>query len=78
VERQNLVFAYFEAVMAAEVRVAKSEGKYSEGVSDLPASNIREQVRRCFHFPTLARRWSKAFFTALSSTRWRADAWRAR
>jgi len=61
VDRQNQLFAYFEAVMAAEVRVAKSEGKYSEGVSDLPASNIRQQVRRCFRFPTPAVGWSSGW-----------------
>jgi hypothetical protein len=30
-------------VLAAEVRMAKSEGKYSEGVSDLPANSVREE-----------------------------------
>lgn len=44
VERQNALFSYFEAVLEAEVRVAKSEGKYSEGVSDLPATSITMQV----------------------------------
>ena len=28
---QNLLFAYFMATLAAEVREAKAEGKYSEG-----------------------------------------------
>lgn len=33
--RQNLLFNYFAATLAAEIAAAKSEGRYSEGVSDL-------------------------------------------
>ncbi|KAK3286832.1 hypothetical protein CYMTET_5621 [Cymbomonas tetramitiformis] len=43
VAQQNQIFSYFAAVLAAEVRAAKSEGKYSEGVSDLPASSLQEE-----------------------------------
>ena len=42
VARQNLLFNYFLATLAAEVKAAKEEGRYSEGVSDLPVSNIPE------------------------------------
>jgi len=41
VRGQNLLFGYFTEVLAAEVKAAKAEGKYSEGVSDLGGSNIR-------------------------------------
>ena len=41
VRGQNLLFGYFTEVMEAEVKAAKAEGKYSEGVSDLSGSNIR-------------------------------------
>jgi hypothetical protein len=40
VGRQNLLFSYFQATLAAEVHAAKAEGKYSEGVSDLPGQHI--------------------------------------
>lgn len=33
--RQNLLFNYFAATLAAEIGAAKAEGRYSEGVSDL-------------------------------------------
>lgn len=33
--RQNLLFNYFAATLAAEIAAAKAEGRYSEGVSDL-------------------------------------------
>lgn len=36
--RQNLLFAYFAATLAAEVRAAKAEGRYFEGFSDLGGS----------------------------------------
>ena len=42
VGHQNLLFSYFLATLAAEVKAAKEEGRYSEGVSDLPVSDIRE------------------------------------
>lgn len=38
VARQNLLFAYFAATLAAEVRAAKAEGRYFEGFSDLGGS----------------------------------------
>ena len=41
VRGQNLLFGYFTETLAAEVKLAKAEGKYSEGVSDLSGSNIR-------------------------------------
>jgi hypothetical protein len=41
VRGQNLLFGYFTEVLEAEVKAAKAEGKYSEGVSDLSGSNIR-------------------------------------
>ncbi|KAI3433451.1 hypothetical protein D9Q98_003264 [Chlorella vulgaris] len=40
VSRQNLLFNYFQAVLGAEIRAAKAEGKYFEGVSDLPGQDI--------------------------------------
>lgn len=40
IHRQNLLFNYFLAVLSADIRTAKAEGRYSEGMSDLPASNI--------------------------------------
>ena len=40
VRGQNLLFGYFTEVFEAEVKAAKAEGKYSEGVSDLSGSNI--------------------------------------
>lgn len=40
VSKQNLLFNYFLATLGAEVRAAKEEGRYSEGVSDLPVSDI--------------------------------------
>ena len=42
VARQNLLFNYFMATLTAEIRAAKEEGRYSEGVSDLPVTNIYE------------------------------------
>lgn len=44
--RQNLLFNYFAATLAAEIAAAKAEGRYSEGVSDLQVNmpkNIPEQ-----------------------------------
>lgn len=52
VHRQNLLFNYFAAMLAATIRQAKAEGRFSEGMSDLPASQISfasaPQVRRDF------------------------------
>lgn len=42
VARQNLLFNYFTATLAACIRSAKAEGRYSEGMSDMPASNISQ------------------------------------
>ncbi|KAK9833324.1 hypothetical protein WJX81_006479 [Elliptochloris bilobata] len=38
VARQNLLFSYFAATLAAEVRSAKAEGRFFEGFSDLGGS----------------------------------------
>jgi C-terminal domain on Strawberry notch homologue len=40
VHRQNLLFNYFGAILQAELRQAKAEGRFSEGMSDLPAAQI--------------------------------------
>lgn len=40
--RQNLLFSYFACTLTAEIRAAKAEGRYFEGVSDLSGSNITE------------------------------------
>ena len=40
VARQNLLFAYFTATLGAEIRAAKAEGRYFEGVSDLGGSHV--------------------------------------
>lgn len=42
VARQNLLFSYFACTITAEIRAAKAEGRYFEGVSDLSGSNITE------------------------------------
>ena len=51
VARQNLLFSYFACTLTAEIRAAKAEGRYFEGVSDLSGSNITEilkpKVRAC-------------------------------
>ncbi|KAF8066309.1 strawberry notch-like protein [Scenedesmus sp. PABB004] len=39
--KQNLLFNYFTATLAAEIAAAKAEGRYTEGVSDLQGSSIR-------------------------------------
>jgi hypothetical protein len=38
---QNLLYRSFAATLAAETRAAAAEGNHSEGVSDLPAADIR-------------------------------------
>uniref|UniRef100_A0A1D2AC25 UBA domain-containing protein n=2 Tax=Auxenochlorella protothecoides TaxID=3075 RepID=A0A1D2AC25_AUXPR len=43
VAQQNLLFDYFQATLAAEIRSAKAEGKYFEGVSDLPGQDISRE-----------------------------------
>ena len=50
VARQNLLFAYFTATLGAEIRAAKAEGRYFEGVSDLGGSHVSKvepEVRGC-------------------------------
>eukprot|EP00775_Hariotina_reticulata_P007699 gene7699-7898_t len=39
--RQNLLFNYFAATLAAEITAARAEGRYNEGVSDLQGSSIK-------------------------------------
>lgn len=39
--KQNLLFNYFAATLAAEIAAAKAEGRYSEGVSDIHGSSIK-------------------------------------
>jgi len=43
IRKQNLLFNYFYQLLQEQIRIAKRNGKYSEGVSDLPGS----QIRRC-------------------------------
>ena len=38
--RQNLLFTYFTCTLSAEIRAAKAEGRYFEGVSDLGGSHV--------------------------------------
>ncbi len=45
VARQNLLFSYFACTLTAEIRAAKAEGRYFEGVSDLSGSNITEILK---------------------------------
>ena len=53
---QNLLFGYFTEVLEAEVKAAKAEGKYSEGVSDLSGSNIRiESTETLVRIPSAGR-----------------------
>ena len=40
VHRQNLLFNYFGALLQSTIRQAKAEGRFSEGMSDLPAAQI--------------------------------------
>ena len=40
VARQNLLFNYFACTLAAEIRAAKADGRYYEGVSDLGGSHV--------------------------------------
>ncbi|GAB4817714.1 hypothetical protein N2152v2_004760 [Parachlorella kessleri] len=43
VARQNLLFNYFQATLSSEIRAAKAEGKYFEGVSDLPGQRVQRK-----------------------------------
>lgn len=45
--RQNLLFNYFYATLGAEIRAAKAEGRYFEGMSELAGSPTLKQVRPC-------------------------------
>lgn len=38
---QNLLFAYFSAALSAEIKQARSEGKYTEGLSDLAGRSVK-------------------------------------
>ena len=40
--RQNLLFNYFFLTLTAQIQIAKAEGKYSEGVSDLSGGKLVE------------------------------------
>ncbi|KAK9814268.1 hypothetical protein WJX72_003136 [[Myrmecia] bisecta] len=42
VARQNLLFNYFACTLTAEIRAAKAEGRYHEGVSDLSGSHTKK------------------------------------
>ena len=42
--RQNLLFSYFACTLTSEIRAAKAEGRYFEGVSDLSGSNITDML----------------------------------
>jgi C-terminal domain on Strawberry notch homologue len=43
--RQNLLFNYFAATLGAEIRAAKAEGRYFEGMSELAGVPKLKQVR---------------------------------
>lgn len=43
VHRQQILFAYFQSTMDAEIRVAKAAGLYAEGVSDLPGQTVSKR-----------------------------------
>ena len=45
VARQNLLFNYFAATLGAEIRAAKAEGRYFEGMSELAGVPKLKQVR---------------------------------
>lgn len=53
VARQNLFFNYFACTLAAEIRAAKAEGRYFEGVSDLGGSHVSKVEPQVFlmHLP---------------------------
>lgn len=53
--RQNLLFNYFACTLAAEIRAAKAEGRYFEGVSDLGGSHVSKvepqvRLRQCLPY----------------------------
>lgn len=43
VHRQQILFAYFQSTMDAEIRAAKAAGLYAEGVSDLPGQTVSKR-----------------------------------
>ncbi|GIM13625.1 hypothetical protein Vretimale_16693, partial [Volvox reticuliferus] len=45
VEAQGLLFAYYAAVLGAEIQKARAEGKYSEGLADVAGTRIHLQSR---------------------------------
>ena len=49
VARQNLLFNYFACTLAAEIRAAKAEGRYFEGVSDLGGSHVSKVEPQVFN-----------------------------
>jgi hypothetical protein len=42
IAKQSLMFNYFGASLAAAIRSAKAEGRYSEGMSDMPAAHVSQ------------------------------------
>lgn len=48
VAKQNLLFGYFAATLAAEIRAAKAEGRYFEGMSELAGVPTLKQVKFCW------------------------------
>ncbi len=46
VAKQNLLFSYFAATLGAEIRAAKAEGRYFEGMSELAGTPTLKQVLR--------------------------------
>lgn len=47
--RQNLLFTYFTCTLSAEIRAAKAEGRYFEGVSDLGGSHVSKVEPKVRH-----------------------------
>ena len=45
---QNLLYNYFFATLASEVRAAKAEGRFVDGVSELPGETAAVEGRVCF------------------------------
>ncbi|GAX76479.1 hypothetical protein CEUSTIGMA_g3924.t1, partial [Chlamydomonas eustigma] len=45
---QNLLFSYFSATLTAEIKAAKTEGKYSEGLSDLVGRSVKLVTTQTF------------------------------
>ncbi|GIL61313.1 hypothetical protein Vafri_15702 [Volvox africanus] len=55
VEAQGLLFAYYAAVLGAEIQKARAEGKYSEGLADVAGTRIRLQSRNVMWVDPLSR-----------------------